>query len=106
MRALDSRNIGRGSHRCWRRAHCRVDRLDGGAAAEFGYRSFSARDQLRRRCTDVITSTCVLVIGVPRITLGLAPMTELRKAILTGGLPFGVLFRFRNLVFVMPQSRN
>jgi len=33
-------------------------------------------------------------------------MTELRKAILTGCLPFGVLFRFRNLVFVMPQSRN
>src|SRR3989442_449894 len=25
-------------------------------------RSFSARDQRRRRCTDVITSTCVLVI--------------------------------------------
>jgi hypothetical protein len=25
-------------------------------------------------------------------------MTELRKAILTGCLPFGVLFRFRNLV--------
>jgi hypothetical protein len=27
-------------------------------------RSFSARDQLRRLCTDVITSTCALVIGV------------------------------------------
>ena len=27
-------------------------------------RSFSVRDHRRRRCTDVITSTCVLVIGL------------------------------------------
>ena len=48
-------------------------------------RSFSARDQLRRRCTEVITSTCVLVIGVVLgLLLGLAPMIELRKAVLTG----------------------
>src|SRR5208283_5097413 len=47
-------------------------------------RSFSARDQLRRRCTDVITSTCVLVIGVVLgLLLGLAAMAQLRKAVLT-----------------------
>jgi hypothetical protein len=28
-------------------------------------RSISARDQRRRRCTDVITSICVLVISFP-----------------------------------------
>src|ERR1700730_15093834 len=50
-------------------------------------RSFSARDQLRRRCTDVITSTCVLVIGVVLgLLLALAPMTQLCKAVLTGCL--------------------
>src|ERR1700704_1781658 len=50
-------------------------------------RSFSDRDQLRRRCTDVITSTCVFVIGVVLgLLLGLATITQLRKAVLTGCL--------------------
>ncbi len=47
--------------------------------------SFSARGQCRRRCTDVITSTCALVIG---LALGLAPGLDQtphpRKAVLTG----------------------
>src|SRR5438045_3882821 len=48
-------------------------------------RSFSARDQRRRRCTDVITSTCVLVIVLALvIVLGLDAKTHLRKAALTG----------------------
>ena len=47
-------------------------------------RSFSDRDQLRRRCTDVITSTCVFVIGVVLgLLLGLATMTYFRKAVLS-----------------------
>jgi hypothetical protein len=37
-------------------------RVDSRAAATI--RPFSARDRRRRRCTDVITSTCVLVIGL------------------------------------------
>src|SRR5262245_4403286 len=46
-------------------------------------RSFSARDQRRRRCTDVITSTCVLVIVLALvIVLGLDGKTHLRQ----GGL--------------------
>jgi hypothetical protein len=53
-------------------------------------RSFSARDQCRRRCTDVITSTCDLVIG---LALGLAPGLDqeahLGKAAITGRLPNG-----------------
>ena len=60
-----------------------------GSMAAATIRSFSARDQLRRRCTDVITSTCVLVIGVVLgLLLGLAPMAQLRKAVLTGRLHF------------------
>jgi hypothetical protein len=58
-----------------------------GSMAAATIRSFSARDQLRRRCTDVITSTCVLVIRVVLgLLLGLARMTQLRKAVLTGRL--------------------
>src|SRR4029077_10135 len=58
-----------------------------GSMAAVTIRSFSDRDQLRRRSTDVITSTCVLVIGVVLgLLLGLATMTQLRKAVLTGGL--------------------
>src|SRR6478752_3123746 len=58
-----------------------------GSRAAATIRSFSASDQLRRRCTDVITSTCVLVIGIVLgLLLGLAPMTQLRKAVLTGCL--------------------
>src|SRR6516225_4114241 len=41
-----------------------------GSSAAATIRSFSARDHRRRRCTDVITSTCVLVIG---LVLGLVP---------------------------------
>src|SRR5580700_6880731 len=41
-----------------------------GPSAAATIRSFSARDHRRRRCTDVITSTCVLVIG---LVLGLVP---------------------------------
>src|SRR5215469_9766957 len=40
-----------------------------GSIAAATIRSFSARDHRRRRSTDVITSTCVLVIG---LALGLA----------------------------------
>ena len=59
-------------------------------------RSFSDRDQLRRRCTDVITSTCVFVIGVVLgLLLGLATMTYLRKAVLTGCMR--IICRSRNL---------
>jgi hypothetical protein len=51
--------------------------------------SFSARDHRRRRCTDVITSTCVLVIG---LALGLVPGLTSRevsapgKVAVTGGI--------------------
>src|SRR6266699_2481658 len=56
-----------------------------GSIAAATIRSFSARDQRRRRCTDVITSTCGLVIGLVLGTvLGLDPKTHLRKAGLTG----------------------
>src|SRR5271167_4616077 len=68
-------------------------------------RSFSARDQLRRRCTDVITSTCVLVIGVVLgLSLGLAAMTQLRKAVLTECLPVSSLLAFmRAQMVVLPR---
>src|SRR5580693_3903456 len=60
-----------------------------GSIAAATIRSFSARDQLRRRCTEVITSICVLVIGVVLgLLLGLATMTQLRKAVLTGCLRY------------------
>ena len=60
-----------------------------GSMAAATIRSFSACNQLRRRCTDVITSTCVLVIGVVLgLPLGLAAMTQLRKAVLTECLPW------------------
>ena len=36
-----------------------------GSIAAATIRSFSAHDQRRRRSTDVITSTCVFVIGLP-----------------------------------------
>src|SRR5262245_56257102 len=48
-------------------------------------RSFSARDHRRRRCTDEITSTCVLVIVVVLgLLLGLHANTQLRTAAVTG----------------------
>jgi hypothetical protein len=43
-------------------------------------RSFSARDQRRRRCTDVITSTALAIGAVLVIVLGLASKAQLRKA--------------------------
>ncbi|MGC2435076.1 MAG: hypothetical protein WA478_00005, partial [Pseudolabrys sp.] len=66
------------------------ERRPGDFAVNFGLdeRLRSARDQLRRRCTDVITSTCVLVMGVVLgIILGLAAITQTGKAVLTGRLP-------------------
>jgi hypothetical protein len=65
-------------------------------------RSFFARDQLRRRCTDVITSTCVLVIGVVLgLLLGLAPMTESPQ-----GDPHRVLAVWCTLPVPQPRLRN
>ena len=56
-----------------------------GSRAAATSRSFSARDQRRRRSTDVITSTCVLVIG---LSLGIVlslPLQHLSvKAAVTG----------------------
>src|SRR5262245_6382516 len=46
-------------------------------------RSFSARDQRRRRCTDVINSTCDLVLG---LAPGLDQEPHLDKAAITGRL--------------------
>src|SRR6516162_8882784 len=58
-----------------------------GSIAAATIRSFSARDHRRRRCTDVITSTCVLVIElVLVIILGLHSKAQNRKAVLSGGL--------------------
>src|SRR5580692_7168633 len=89
------------SHSCWRQrnnwlvwipaARATSEATAPGSIAAATIRSFSARDQLRRRCTDVITSTCVLVIGVVLgLLLGLAHMTQLRKAVLTGRVPRGL----------------
>src|SRR5579863_4907838 len=70
------------SQSCWRQrnnwlvwipaARATSEATAPGSSAAATIRSFSARDQLRRRCTDVITSTCVLVIG---LVLGLPPRT-------------------------------
>jgi hypothetical protein len=55
-----------------------------GSSAAATIRSFSARDQRRRRSTDVTTST-VFVIGVVLvIVLGLARNVHHRKAAVTG----------------------
>src|SRR5208282_5098255 len=88
-------------HSCWRQrnnwlawipaARATSEATAPGSMAAATIRSFSARDQLRRRCTDVITSTCVLVIGVVLgLLLGLAPITQPRKAVLTECLPLAV----------------
>src|SRR5271163_2340691 len=51
-----------------------------GSSAAATIRSFSERDHRRRRCTDVITSTCVLVIGlVLGLVLGLHRNLSPRK---------------------------
>src|SRR5262252_774951 len=58
-----------------------------GSRAAATIRSFSARDHRRRRCTDVITSTCVLVIElVLGLVLGLHGNLGPRKAAVAGGL--------------------
>src|ERR1700687_6238889 len=56
-----------------------------GSIAAATIRSFSARDHRRRRSTDVITSTCALVIGLALgVALGLNEITHLHKAALAG----------------------
>src|SRR3954471_17663862 len=85
------------SQSCWRQrnnwltwipaARATSEATAPGSMAAVTIRSFSDRDQLRRLCTDVITSTCVFVIGVVLgLLLGLATITQLRKAVLTGCL--------------------
>src|SRR5262249_14524273 len=62
------------------------DVLAPGSSAAATIRSFSARDQRRRSCTDVITST-VFVIGLALVlVLGLADRTHFCKAALAGSL--------------------
>src|SRR5262245_38693840 len=62
-----------------------------GSSAAATIRSFSARDQRRRRCTDVITSICALVIVLALgLVLGLATNTQLRKAAFTECVPAGL----------------
>ena len=85
------------SHSCWRQrnnwltwipaALATSDVTAPGSRAAATIRSFSARDQLRRRCTDVITSTCVLVIEVVLgLLLGLAIIAQPGKAAFTGSV--------------------
>src|SRR3954463_3852239 len=87
------------SQSCWRQrnnwltwipaARATSEATAPGSMAAVTIRSFSDCDQLRRRCTDVITSICVFVIGVVLgLLLGLATFTQLRKAVLTGCLHF------------------
>src|ERR1700735_5148731 len=62
------------SQSCWRQrnswlvwipaARATSEATAPGSIAAATIRSFSAGDQRRRRCTDVITSTCALVIGL------------------------------------------
>lgn len=62
------------SQSCWRQrnnwllwipaARATSEATTPGSIASATIRSFSARDQRRRRCTDVITSTCAFVIGL------------------------------------------
>jgi hypothetical protein len=54
-----------------------------GSSAAATIRSFAARDHRRRRCTDVITSTRDIVMG---LSLGLAPGLRLLTAPAQGGL--------------------
>src|SRR5262249_12241865 len=60
-----------------------------GSIAAATIRSLSARDQRRRRCTDVITSTCVFVMGAALgLLIGLAATARSRKAARTGWVPY------------------
>jgi hypothetical protein len=69
-----------------------LDRIEGAVldvAAEIfaaaTIRSFSARGQRRRRCIDVITSTCTLVIGLSLgLVLSLPIHPHAVKAAITG----------------------
>ena len=57
-----------------------------GSSAAATIRSFSDRDQRRRRCTGVITSTAFVIGVVLVLALGLEAMAHLRKAAVTGCL--------------------
>src|SRR5437870_5526005 len=57
-----------------------------GSSAAATIRSFSARDQRRRRCSDVITSPDFVIGVVLVIALGLAANAQHRKAAFTGRL--------------------
>jgi hypothetical protein len=80
------------SHSCWRQrnnwlvwipaARAISEATAPGSVAAATIRSFSARDHLRRRCTDVITSTCVLVIGVE--SSALIERKRIRTGIIAG----------------------
>src|SRR5882672_2993371 len=96
--ALNAAGTCTRSQSCWRHrnnwltwipaARATSEALAPGSSAAATIRSFSARDQRRRRCTDVITST-VLVIGVVLvIALGLARKAHVRKAAITGRLRY------------------
>src|SRR5436190_14912603 len=84
------------SQSCWRHrnnwltwipaARATSEALAPGSSAAATIRSFSARDQRRRRCTDVITSTALVIGLVLVIALGLAGKAHVRKAVLTGRL--------------------
>src|SRR5215470_6174052 len=70
------------SQSCWRHrnnwlvwipaARATSEAIAPGSNAAATIRSFSARDQRRRRCTDVITSTALVIGVVLGIVLGLA----------------------------------
>src|SRR5215467_6730839 len=86
------------SQSCWRHrnnwlvwipaARATSEAIAPGSSAAATIRSFSARDQRRRRCTDVITSTA-LVIGLALVlALGLAANAQPRKAAVTGRLRY------------------
>src|SRR5215216_3991724 len=78
-----------------------------GSIAAATIRSFSARDHRRRRCTDVITSTCAFVIGLALvIVLGLDAKTHLRKAAFTGRVRCSRLLLARNGPAGMPAIRS
>ena len=67
--------------------------LSPSAIAAATIRSFSARDQCRRRCTDAITSTCALVIG---LALGDAePGAVASEVARASGIHSSQLFRWR-----------
>jgi hypothetical protein len=60
--------------------------LASSSSAAATIRSFSARDQRRRRCTDVITSTAFVIGLALVIVLGIAEKGHLGKAAFAGRL--------------------